>query len=262
MGLGLTGRRWRRLQNSNDSFVRSLARFANGEGHFFRTVIFGSARRKENELGYILARNIARNLAQEGIDVVTGGGPGIMEAANRGALEAKATDTIDIKNGRSIGVPLILPAEQTANSYLSSEFFTEDFPFRLQVFGCLSLLNICIDGGIGTGLEGIWVTQHSQIQNQMGMANVKKNLFPLHPSVATGYIPKLLLVGEGFNWFFDMLEEMNSRGTAPSSELDFVMRARNEEDATALVSEATRIALEERLKWRAHLEAKGITPRN
>jgi predicted Rossmann-fold nucleotide-binding protein len=253
MGLGLTGRRWRRLQNSNDSFVRCQSNFADGEGHFFRSVLFGSARREQEEPGYILARNLANMLAKEGIDIVTGGGPGIMEAANRGALEAAVNG--NQKNGRSIGVPLRLPLEQTGNSYLSSEFFTEDFPFRLQVFGCLSLLNICIDGGVGTALEALWVTQHSQIQTQMGMGGVRRHLFPLHPSVATGYIPKLLLVGEGFNWFFQMLEEMNARGTAPSSELNFVLSAKDEH-------EAFQIAQQERINWRNHLASKHIKPRN
>ena len=71
--------------------------------------VFGSARLKEDHRYYQLARELGSCLAKSGYAVITGGGPGIMEAANRGAKESE---------GLSIGCNIILPFEQTANPYL------------------------------------------------------------------------------------------------------------------------------------------------
>ena len=71
--------------------------------------VFGSARFKEDHAYYAVAREVGRRLAELGFTVMTGGGPGIMEAANRGAREA---------GGRSIGCNIELPAEQKPNAYL------------------------------------------------------------------------------------------------------------------------------------------------
>ncbi len=71
--------------------------------------VFGSARFKEDYPYYAAAREIGHGLAELGLTVVTGGGPGIMEAANRGAREAR---------GRSIGCNIELPVEQTPDAYL------------------------------------------------------------------------------------------------------------------------------------------------
>jgi len=72
--------------------------------------IFGSARVHEGDRYYELARETARRLAQVGQTIITGGGPGIMEAANRGAVEG---------GGKSVGVNIVLPFEQKANPYLT-----------------------------------------------------------------------------------------------------------------------------------------------
>ena len=72
--------------------------------------VFGSARTKEGDAAYTAAQEVGRLLAEEGVPVITGGGPGIMEAANRGAHEA---------GGLSIGCNIELPFEQGSNPYLS-----------------------------------------------------------------------------------------------------------------------------------------------
>src|SRR5689334_6771034 len=71
--------------------------------------VFGSARFPDGHPTYELARSIGRGLAHSGFTVMTGGGPGVMEAANRGAQEA---------GGRSVGCNIRLPNEQAANRYL------------------------------------------------------------------------------------------------------------------------------------------------
>jgi hypothetical protein len=89
--------------------------------------VFGSARLKEDQASYVIAREIGRGLAELGFTLVTGGGLGIMEAANRGAREAGG--------GRSIGCNIELPAEQKPNLYLDSwisfpHFFVRGGPPR------------------------------------------------------------------------------------------------------------------------------------
>lgn len=246
--MGLTGRHWRDVQAANDLLQEALQDFSQHEGHRFRVSIYGSARKKEGDESYELARALAKTLAMNDIDIVTGGGPGIMEAANRGAHEAKS-------RSRSIGNALRLPLEQGSNGYVGHEFVTENFALRLLVFGALVTQHICIDGGIGTSLESSYFTQHSQIQTQMGMLNVHRQLFPLHPSVETGYVPKILYVGKGFKWVDFMLTEMNKSGTAPSGELGFLQKATDHDSAVTKV-------LEEQLSWRAHLISNGIIPLN
>ena len=73
--------------------------------------VFGSARFFEHHPYYVLARQMGARLSQMGFTVMTGGGPGLMEAANRGAKDA---------GGRSVGCNILLPTEQTPNSYRSS----------------------------------------------------------------------------------------------------------------------------------------------
>jgi predicted Rossmann-fold nucleotide-binding protein len=83
--------------------------------------IFGSARLGPRDPAYALARETARLLALEGFNVVTGGGPGIMEAANRGCREG---------GGISIGLNIRLPREQKANAYLDRELVFTYFFIR------------------------------------------------------------------------------------------------------------------------------------
>lgn len=103
--------------------------------------VFGSARFKEGDTYYDLARAIGKRLGEEGYAVMTGGGPGVMEAANRGAYEAGAT---------SIGCNIVLPEEQHLNPYtnLSIEF---DFFFTRKVMLVkYSSAFVMMPGGFGT----------------------------------------------------------------------------------------------------------------
>jgi uncharacterized protein (TIGR00730 family) len=103
--------------------------------------IFGSARFKESHPYYLLARQMGAEMAQLGFTVITGGGPGIMEAANRGAKEA---------GGRSIGCNIILPKEQQPNIYLDRWVDVDYFFVRKTLLSKYSYAFIVMPGGYGT----------------------------------------------------------------------------------------------------------------
>lgn len=103
--------------------------------------VFGSARFKEGSHYYQLARELGQLLAEEGIPVITGGGPGIMEGANRGAFE---------RDGSSVGLNITLPREQGANPYQNVSltfryFFVRKFMFVKNAVGF-----VIFPGGFGT----------------------------------------------------------------------------------------------------------------
>jgi uncharacterized protein (TIGR00730 family) len=103
--------------------------------------IFGSARVDENEEYYKKARELGQRLADSGQVVVTGGGPGIMEAGNRGAFEA---------GGKSIGLNIELPFEQTPNQYQNVSYEFKYFFARKAVFIEASKAYVYFPGGFGT----------------------------------------------------------------------------------------------------------------
>lgn len=105
--------------------------------------IFGSARTKQQDKYYILAEDIAYKLTQNGYGVITGGGPGIMEAANKGAMRGK---------GKSVGINIDLPFEQSANPYIDADkLITFDHFFvRKVMFMKYSQGFIVLPGGFGT----------------------------------------------------------------------------------------------------------------
>ncbi|HEU5041181.1 MAG TPA: TIGR00730 family Rossman fold protein [Gemmatimonadales bacterium] len=103
--------------------------------------IFGSARTPPGDPQYLKAVETARLLAEAGIPVITGGGPGIMEAANRGALEG---------GGMSIGCNIELPFEQGSNPYLSRSLNFKFFFVRKTMFVKYATAFIVFPGGYGT----------------------------------------------------------------------------------------------------------------
>jgi uncharacterized protein (TIGR00730 family) len=110
--------------------------------------VFGSARFKENHPYYELGREVGRELARAGFTVMTGGGPGIMEAANRGAKEM---------GGRSVGCNIELPAEQKPNQYLDRWITFHHFFVRKVMLVKYSYAFIALPGGFGT-LDEIFET--------------------------------------------------------------------------------------------------------
>jgi uncharacterized protein (TIGR00730 family) len=103
--------------------------------------IFGSARTRPHEPYYLAAEETARLLAREKLAVITGGGPGIMEAGNKGAFEA---------GGKSIGLNITLPQEQQANRYQTISLDFHYFYVRKIMFVKYASAFICFPGGLGT----------------------------------------------------------------------------------------------------------------
>jgi uncharacterized protein (TIGR00730 family) len=125
--------------------VRIAAEFIRGFRalHFVGpcVTVFGSARFKEDNKYYAMAREIGRRTAQLGLTVMTGGGPGIMEAANRGAKEA---------GGKSLGCNIVLPVEQQPNPYLDRFITFRYFFVRKVMLVKYSYAFVVLPGGFGT----------------------------------------------------------------------------------------------------------------
>lgn len=103
--------------------------------------IYGSARTQKDDTYYQLTERIAGSLARAGYGVITGGGPGIMEAANKGASEA---------GGVSIGLNISLPHEQSPNPYSNFPLHFKYFFVRKVMFMKYSMAFICMPGGFGS----------------------------------------------------------------------------------------------------------------
>lgn len=121
--------------------------------------VFGSARFTEDHDDYKIARTVGNRIAQMGFTTMTGGGPGIMEAANRGAKEA---------GGRSIGCTINLPMEQKENPYLDTSINFDYFFLRKFILLKYSYAFIVLPGGFGTLdelFETVTLIQTKMIEN-------------------------------------------------------------------------------------------------
>ena len=142
-GLFLAGPRTRKFEAARAlriflEFIKGFRRL-----HFVGpcVTVFGSARFSESHPFYALARDVSGRLAQMGFTIMTGGGPGIMEAANRGAKDV---------NGRSIGCNIELPMEQQPNPYLDKFIEFRYFFVRKVMLVKYSYAFVVLPGGFGT----------------------------------------------------------------------------------------------------------------
>ncbi len=103
--------------------------------------IFGSARAKSDSPMYKATETIASQLAQAGYGIITGGGPGLMEAANKGATEA---------GGESVGLHIHLPHEQQVNAYVKTRCDFKYFFVRKLMFVRYAMAYVVMPGGMGT----------------------------------------------------------------------------------------------------------------
>lgn len=171
--------------------------------------VFGSARVTSDDWAYVTAREVAARLGRQGFGIMTGGGPGIMEAGNRGARDVGAP---------SIGCTIRLPAEQRSNPYLDLEVGFEHFFVRKVMLVKYSFGFVVMKGGFGTGDE----------------------MFEALTLIQTGKIADfpLVLMGERY-WqgLIDQLEEMVAEGTISRDDLSLLLVTDDPERAAAHILE-------------------------
>ncbi len=128
--------------------------------HEFRVTIFGSSRMKQSDKEYKEVYKLAKMIGKRGIDLITGGGPGIMESASAG----HRTGTKKTK-ARTIGLNIKLPHEQRTNPYITVKKEFTRFSERLDNFMLLSNAIVVAHGGIGTTLELFYAWQLMQVKH-------------------------------------------------------------------------------------------------
>ena len=184
----------------------------------FRVSIFGSARTKEGDPEYKVAYDLAFELAKRDIGVVTGGGPGQMEAGNKGHLDARTS-------GQSIGLTVRLPFEAEGNSFLNMQEHFQKFGNRLDHFMALSNAVVVSAGGIGTCLELFYTLQLTQV----------KHICPI----------PIILLDPMWNEILDWLKGAAvDRGFVSESDLDNVLVAKNVNETLDII-EQTKKAFDE-----------------
>lgn len=141
--------------------VNTLTRLRPTKRDRYRVTIFGSARVEPNHWVYTAVRDTAAELTRLGCDIVTGGGPGLMQAANEGV---KLADP-DGKQQKSVGIRIELPFEQDVNAFVTEAFEHKSFFTRLHHFVLVSDAFIVTPGGIGTVLETLMVWQLLQVRH-------------------------------------------------------------------------------------------------
>src|SRR5262249_55115739 len=140
--------------------VNNLTRLRPSKQERYRVTIFGSARAEPGSYVYEEVKRVARALTEMGCDIITGGGPGLMQAANEGATAAQAPE-----RNRSVGIRVELPFEQEVNAFVAQAFEHKNFFSRLHHFVLASDAFVVSPGGIGTVLELMMVWQLLQVKH-------------------------------------------------------------------------------------------------
>src|SRR5262245_33727314 len=140
--------------------VNNLTRLKPSKKERYRVTIFGSARAKAGSFVYEEVKRVAAALADMGCDIVTGGGPGLMQAANEGASSVKAPE-----RHHSVGIRVELPFEQEVNPFVEQAFEHKTFFSRLHHFVLTSDAYVVSPGGIGTVLELMLIWQLLQVKH-------------------------------------------------------------------------------------------------
>lgn len=137
--------------------VNNLTRLKPSKHDRYRVTIFGSARAKPGTFAYEETKRAAKGLAEMGCDIITGGGPGLMQAANEG-VETSG-------HAKSMGIRVDLPFEQEVNPFVELAYEHRTFFTRLHHFVLASDAFIVAPGGIGTVLETMMIWQLLQVRH-------------------------------------------------------------------------------------------------
>lgn len=157
--------------------------------------VFGSARFKEDHKFYVAAREFGKRISQLGFVTMTGGGPGIMEAANRGAYE---------NGGISVGCNIQLPFEQKPNPYMNKWITFEHFFVRKVLLVKYSYAFVILPGGFGT------------------MDEFFETLTLIQTKTITQF-PMVLFGKEYYKELWDVLEHMAANGSVAKEDLSLVL---------------------------------------
>ena len=177
----------------------------------FRVTIFGSARLKPKDKTYQMVYKLAKDIGEKGFDVVTGGGPGLMEAANAGHSEGDKKHKAD-----NIGLTIQLPWEAKGNKHLEIKKHFNKFSSRLDHFMALSRAVVIMPGGIGTCLELFYTLQLVQV----------KHIKPV-PIILVGSMWKNL-----YNW---IIKNPVKKGLVSPKDLNDVYYAKNNKEAMEII---------------------------
>lgn len=140
--------------------VNDLTRLRPSNRTRYRVTLFGSARAAPGTFAYEEVKRTAAALAAMDCDIITGGGPGLMQAANEGAAAANAPE-----RNRSVGIRVDLPFEQEVNPFVEQAFEHKTFFTRLHQFVLMSDAFVVAPGGIGTLLELSMIWQLLQVRH-------------------------------------------------------------------------------------------------
>jgi uncharacterized protein (TIGR00730 family) len=138
--------------------VGQLTRLRRTHRPTYRVAIFGSARTQPGVYPYDEVKRLAAELTNLGCDIITGGGPGLMQAANEGAMSVHSGAP-----GHSVGVRIELPFEQETNAFVEEMYEHKTFFSRLHQFMIAADAFVIVPGGIGTLLEMSMVWQLLQV---------------------------------------------------------------------------------------------------
>lgn len=169
--------------------------------------VFGSARFGEGHPYYQLGVEVGRELAKAGFAVMTGGGPGIMEAANRGAYEA---------NGVSVGCNIILPHEQKPNPYVNKSIDFHHFFVRKVMLVKYSCAYVVMPGGLGT-MDELFETATLIQTHKMGP------------------FPMVCLGAKFWREFQELMAQLVGEKTVSADELDFMQITDSPKEAVELI---------------------------
>jgi len=202
--------------------VNDLTRFRRTTRQNYRVTIFGSARLKPGSLAYEGVKQLASDLTEMGCDIMSGGGPGLMQAANEGALSADPKGL-----HRSVGIRVQLPFEQEVNPFVGQAYEHRTFFSRLHHFMIISDAFVVVPGGIGTLLELSLAWQLLQVRKL--------------------YNTPLILVGKMWAELVDWGRlNMLKRGSELASEVDFTIPR-----CVDTIEETVNLIREHRAAWLA-----------
>ena len=220
--------RWRELKYTFGVLMQFIKGFRTL--HFVGPCItvFGSARFKEDHPYYQLTQLVAQKLSEFGFTIMTGGGPGIMEAANRGAKDA---------GGLSVGCNIVLPHEQYQNPYLDKVVSIDYFFVRKELLRKYSFAFVVMPGGFGTLDE----------------------FFETITLIQTGKIKSFPIVIMGLEYHKDLIEHINNMAksqTIAEADLKLILYTDNIDEAVDHIHAYSQLNQTLKLKSKRHRPIK------